>query len=268
MIIKGFLRQMQRLLPLKEHQLAPGAIYKRHLSSPEATLLAEKLQNAFGRKISSNDVQDVAALLRNTDAGMIGRIAGDVEDHILNYYMVRSSADLYGKTTPAHVEIGVLFGGSLLMTLNGIRSTGSDHIAVGIDPLDGYYGETLDPVTKLPITEENVQYNLNRFGVDASRVRIIKAVSESASAIRAIRLFPIASLWIDGDHTYDGVKRDWQNYARFVMRDGYVLIDNYHDQAYNYPGIDKFIDEDLLPTLKGWEAVTSLNRTILFRKTD
>ena len=45
-------------------------------------------------------------------------------------------------------------------------------------------------------------------------------------------------LFIDGDHTYDGVKNDFERYNKYVKKNGYVIFDDYH-----HPIIQKYVDE-------------------------
>jgi len=46
-------------------------------------------------------------------------------------------------------------------------------------------------------------------------------------------------LFIDGDHTYDGVKNDYNNHFQFVRSGGYLI---FHDTI-SYPEVGKFIGE-------------------------
>jgi hypothetical protein len=263
-IHRRILHKMEQVLFNKQVRNGCRSPFRRHLSPAEAELLAERVSRAFETNITARQVQDVAEILRHTEKQMLGRIAGDVDDHILNYFMIYCSTHLSGATTPAHGEIGVLFGGSLLMMLHALQSSHSDHWALAIDPLEGYYSQKFDPTTGFPVTLENVTANIRRLGFEMNKVRIVKARSESREALHIARSFPLASLWIDGDHSYEGIKRDWQNYSPLVIPEGYILIDNYHD--YCFPGVDSFVDEDLLPKLSGWEVVAHLSRSILFRK--
>jgi hypothetical protein len=262
---RRMLRKIGQILFKKQARRRHQSPFRRYLSPTEAELLAERVSSAFETSITARQVQDVAKVVRYMEEQMIGRVAGDVDDHVLNYYMICCSTHLLAATTPAHGEIGVLFGGSLLMMLHALRSSRSDHRALVIDPLDGYYGQNLDPVTGLPVTLDNVAANIRHLGFEMNRVRIVKARSESQEALQVARAFPLASLWIDGDHSYEGIRRDWQNYSPLVIPGGYILIDNYHDGC--FPGVDKFVDEDLLPKLAGWEVVANFSRSILFKKT-
>lgn len=35
-------------------------------------------------------------------------------------------------------------------------------------------------------------------------------------------------LFIDGDHTLDGVKNDYVRYSKYVKKGGYIIFDDYH----------------------------------------
>jgi len=263
-IHRQILHKIKQVLVKNQVRNGCRSPFRRYLSTAEAELLAERVSKAFKTNINAKQVQDVAQVLRHTEEQMIGRIAGDVDDHVLNYYMIWYSMHLSADATLAHGEIGILFGGSLLMMLHVLRSSHSNHLALAIDPLDGYYGKSLDPVVNLPVTFDNVAANIRRFGFEMNKVRIVKERSESDKALQIARAFPLASLWIDGDHSYEGIKRDWQNYSPLLIQGGYILIDNYHDGC--FPDVDKFVDRDLLPNLAGWKVITKFSRSILFQK--
>lgn len=46
-------------------------------------------------------------------------------------------------------------------------------------------------------------------------------------------------LFIDGDHSYDGVKNDYINYLKFVENGGYLI---FHDTI-SYPEVGRFVNE-------------------------
>ena len=268
MNIKTFISKKINRLYTRRQIKAKSVTFRRHLDGGEKVLLAEHLSDVFSTTITSNQVAEIAVLFRNIEQKMIGRIAGDVDDHILNYFMIYYSTKIKTLTQDnlAHGEIGVLFGGSLLMMLFALRSAKSLHYSIAIDPLEGYYGQRLDPITNLPVNLKTVKTNINRFEFNMDRVRIVKEQSESPDAIIFAKNYALLSLWIDGDHSYDGVKRDWENYSPLVVPGGYVLLDNYHDKVFPYPGLDRFVDEELLPHLSGWNVVTHFGRSILFSK--
>jgi len=45
-------------------------------------------------------------------------------------------------------------------------------------------------------------------------------------------------MFIDGDHTYEGVKNDFHRYSKYVREEGIIVFDDYH-----LPPIKKFCDE-------------------------
>lgn len=50
-------------------------------------------------------------------------------------------------------------------------------------------------------------------------------------------------LFIDGDHSYDGVKADWESYKSF-LKDGAIVI--FHDYGWA-EGVKKVVHEDVIP---------------------
>lgn len=60
-------------------------------------------------------------------------------------------------------------------------------------------------------------------------------------------------LFVDGDHTYEGVKRDWDGY-RGLLKPGAVAI--FHD--YCFQGVRKLIDEEISQVLVRHGSLTNL----------
>jgi hypothetical protein len=238
--------------------------FQRTLSAEEASDLAVVLSEAFSKEFSAADVLHVVGLINRFEQRMTGRIAGDVQDYVLNYFMITAATSLDPEIERAHVEIGVLFGGGLLLAAHAVISTGSRNRIVGIDPLSGYYGERCDPVTGLPVRASTVHKNIRRLKLATPQIQLIVAKSGDRVAANALAGIELASVWIDGDHSYEGVRQDWTIYSPRVCRRGFVLFDNYRDGLFQ--GVDRFIDDELLPDLDGWEVVVHLGRSILFRR--
>lgn len=51
---------------------------------------------------------------------------------------------------------------------------------------------------------------------------------------------PIDLLFIDGDHSYEGVKADYENWAPYVKKGGFIA---FHDYSASWLGVVKFIEE-------------------------
>ena len=55
---------------------------------------------------------------------------------------------------------------------------------------------------------------------------------------------PIDVLFVDGDHTYDGVKADWLAWSPLVRRGGLVALhDTWPNGTRHEPGVVQFVDE-------------------------
>jgi predicted O-methyltransferase YrrM len=88
---------------------------------------------------------------------------------------------------------------------------------------------------KLP-TYEEAKKTIEEQG-NISKVEIIKGNSWKIAKNWKRK---IDILFIDGDHSYEGVKRDFSNWEPYLVRGGYILM---HDV--NFKGVKKFIKEIL-----------------------
>ena len=256
-------RVLEKILRKFRHGSAASP-FTRTLSTIEASELAKVLSDVFSRKFTGPDVLNVVNLVNRFERRMKGRIAGDVQDYVLNYFMVTTATELQPRVERAHVEIGVLFGGGLLLTIHAVKSAGSKNRIVGIDPLCGYYDEHCDPVTGLQVRASTVHRNVRRMKLATSQFQLVVARSADKVASDALAGIELASVWIDGDHSYEGVRNDWLIYSPRVCHGGFVLFDNYSDGS--FPDIDRFIEEEILCDLDGWENVIHLGRSLLLRR--
>ncbi|MBU1345145.1 MAG: class I SAM-dependent methyltransferase [Proteobacteria bacterium] len=55
---------------------------------------------------------------------------------------------------------------------------------------------------------------------------------------------PIRLLFIDGDHSYEGVKKDFNLWSELLIESGIVCFHDY--QSKGYPGVTRFVDELLV----------------------
>lgn len=104
------------------------------------------------------------------------------------------------------LEIGTHYGGTLFHWVTEMK----DGIAVSID-----------------------DHHLNRHLYDSWSQKVtvhsFHGNSHSKSAILFAEQFkPYDFIFIDGDHTYSGVKQDWENYKDFIAPEGIIV---FHDIA-------------------------------------
>ncbi len=147
---------------------------------------------------------------------------------------------LFAACIPARgsiVEIGSFKGRSTVMLAMVAAHYGFGPV-VSIDPHTHNLTTGVDS-SVLPSTYEEFKASLDKSGVN-QHVEIHKAFSKDVSPgwNRGIRF-----LWIDGDHTYEGVKEDFDGFAPFLAAGGVVAL---HDALNNFSGPIRVFVEDVL----------------------
>jgi predicted O-methyltransferase YrrM len=121
------------------------------------------------------------------------------------------------------VEIGTHRGGTLYLWT---RLAQPDATLISIDLPGGKFGGGYSPF-RIPI--------YRRFRRDRQKLHLLRADSHSSSTRNETKLLlagrPIDLLFIDGDHTYEGVKLDWEMYSPLVGPGGVIV---FHDVAGDY----------------------------------
>ena len=176
----------------------------------------------------------------------------------LNAYMLELAVLLGGHGD--HLEIGTLFGASAIHAALTKKRNGLGGKVVCIDPFES---DLLTPTiwaqcNDIAPTVEIVMSNATHFGVD-DRIEIIQKKSNPLPF--AGQRF--ATAYIDGDHSVEGVRADWNNLKKIV--DVAVLLDDdkTHMGTYKVAREDIAVDKDW----KAWFAyqmvlVLRLNATL------
>ncbi len=113
------------------------------------------------------------------------------------------------------VEIGTAKGGSLYLWT---QAAADDATIVSIDmPSVGFGGYA---PCRAPFYES--------FARGEQNVHLLRADSHAAETLEQLKSIldgqPIDFLFIDGDHTYDGVKADFESYSQLVRSGGHVVL--------------------------------------------
>ena len=125
---------------------------------------------------------------------------------------------------PATVlEIGTAQGGTLYLWTRLARE---DALVVSVDLPGGKFGGGYSRL-RIPI--------YRRFARARQKLHLLRANSHDPSTLAKVKeLFGarlIDLLFIDGDHTYEGVKQDWEMYSPLVRSGGLIV---FHDISGNY----------------------------------
>ena len=90
-------------------------------------------------------------------------------------------------------------------------------------------------------TEKNLGVIKNKYNSDVN-IRLIQGNSyfdETEKKLEnTIGNKKLDLLFIDGDHTLDGVKNDFERYNKYVKKGGFIIFDDYHHEI-----IKKYCDK-------------------------
>ena len=142
------------------------------------------------------------------------------------------------------IEIGTGYGGSLY----ALAQLVSPECIVSIDKdQQGYFDRRHGfPNAKVPLFDRIGEYN------DTEMVHI-RADSQKSSTRKIVqRNLPCGMadfLLIDADHTYEGVKRDWELYSSIVDDGGMIVIHDINTGDFREEwGVEEFWKERIKPT--------------------
>lgn len=178
--------------------------------------------NTLSIHLQYNMIEEINTIISLIDSGMLGRAC--VSDYLHVLYLLKK---FMGKECKVYVELGTLFSGSICL----LMQQKAPCTFVGIDLFDGYYGQELDIGTKLPVNLETAKKNINAYNVHKHEFNLIQGSSYESDTVMKFKNLNlnIDLLFIDGDHSYKGVTKDYEAYKRFVNPGGFIVFDNYGD---------------------------------------
>ena len=154
-----------------------------------------------------------------------------------HYYVLYDLGKSFNDKKINYVEIGCYAGGSSCLMLQRPNTT-----VVSID-----LGEPINPI----IVKNNVD-KLNNLN---NPYTYIKGNSQSIETRdKLIKIIDnIDILFIDGDHSYGGVVKDFNMYSNLVNQGGYIVFDDYNDNTYS-PSVKSAVD-DIVKKLNGYDII-------------
>lgn len=237
--------------PYVHNRTLTPALNKSLREFAEGALNCEGLKPAYIDYLAAKSIQ--------IERNCVGRLATTVQDAI--------ARQLVAECVPGEnigiLEIGALYGISLAILYNHAVTRFSSAKVVCLDPFDGYYGKALDAVLNQPVNDLTFIRNMRLANVPQSDFALIKHYSTDPAALSAAMETAFNLLVIDGDHSYEGVKYDFETYFPLLQPGGYVIFDDYN--AKEWPGVQRFIDEDLNKTPE-FEYLGAISRTAVGRK--
>lgn len=158
------------------------------------------------------------------------------------------------------VELGVFQGGTALRLAWGAAQGNGAHVT-GIDPWD-LPGNVYDPPFTDSASERWARHWVLSMGY-SSRIQLVKAFSEQVALHYGLESRPIGLLFVDGDHTEEGARRDIELWAPHLAPGAVIAVDDYGHP--DWPGVaqavDKLVDEGFLAPIELYHdrlAVTKL----------
>ncbi len=158
-----------------------------------------------------------------------------------HFFVLHELRTLLGDSKKTYTEIGTFNGGSLSFML--------EH------PFDTEYN-CIDPCM-YPDQERFINENIKKFNKYDRHVVLHKKFSHDSNFLNTFKKdpgsFKTDILFIDGDHSYNAVIRDFKNFEEFVNPGGFIVFDDYNDEKYS-PEVKIAVDS-LIPYFKEKEYV-------------
>ena len=88
----------------------------------------------------------------------------------------------------------------------------------------------MDPITGLIASEKLLHRNFNKLSIPHEEIILHKGLSTDKEIVEATHS-DYDLILIDGDHSYEGIKSDYELYAGKVRTGGIILIDDYQHSS-------------------------------------
>lgn len=192
----------------------------------------------------NNNKEELHTLFNNNEKIIDGRIC---HSSIIILHILINIIDINN-----YMEIGVHNSGSISMLLSGKNKNINIY---GIDLFEDIYDESKHfnkekyntyqyfkrDNLSIKKTRNNIN-NLKKHYNNNSKINLIQGNSyfnETENIFKEeLSNNELDLLFIDGDHTLDGVKNDFERYSKYVKKEGYIIFDDYH-----HPIIKEYCDK-------------------------
>lgn len=234
----------EKIATLSQRAAPNNAIYFQRFNRQLEKSHSDELSKVWGRRLSISASEStlgyMAARACQVESFLQGRLATSIEDMLLRTLVAQSVK----RDQLEVLEIGTLFGIGASVIYDAVAPHFESVRFTLLDPLDGYYAMSgNDVLTGQPVSEEMLRRNLRRVGMKASEFTLIKRMSTEPEAVSEASRRKYDVLIIDGDHSYAGVKTDFENFAPMVRVGGYVIFDDYGSPS--WPEVKGYVDAEV-----------------------
>ena len=184
---------------------------------------------------------------------MVRQIASDVATFHHHYHVLYDIANAFGDKKINYVEIGAYAGASSCLMMQRLNTT-----IISID-----LGE---PMPKAVVFENVINYknNNNYYKYIQGNSQLVETKNQVIETLSNSRILGYSNkidvLFIDGDHSFNGVLADFTMYRDLVNIGGYVIFDDYNDSVYS-PEVKQAVDS-ILPSLEEYEIIGALENSL------
>ncbi len=179
-------------------------------------------------------ILDVAGFLNPYEAGLLRDLAAAVP----NGGTIVELGSYRGKSTVA-LALGAQISGATVWT---------------VDPHESYHQGDTDFG---PLDNSAFLQNIVAAGV----TDVVRVINLRSSTVRRIWEQSIDLVFLDANHEYEAVSRDFYVWATFVCESGLIAM---HDTGGNWPGVTQFVNE--LLAAGTWEKIAMADATSVFRR--
>ncbi|MEO1241795.1 MAG: class I SAM-dependent methyltransferase [Pseudomonadota bacterium] len=238
--LKVALRDLKVVLRDMEFKSAGYRVHSRSLSRDDLKTLLVDWSEPLGLRHTSHTIGYLANKITALEEQCVGRLATTSQTMIARILAAQSLS--LSSQTLRILEIGVLFGVASICFRKLCAPYFRDISLTLLDPFEGYYEQDVaDLITGVPVSREALEENILNPTAQHADYEVISGFSHDPAIVSQLEGREFDLLLIDGDHSYEGVKKDYELYAPMVREGGIILFDDY-DVA-EWPDIKRFVDE-------------------------